>query len=87
MEDTLLKLGYDKEDIDSLISKLSIYNSYIMKKNIDLFIRYNCSEYFIKEIINKRIDILVFDCDRLRYIFDAIIANNDIIEETLFDIV
>ena len=87
MEDVLLSLGFDKEDINGLLYELDKYNSYILKRNIDSLLRYNCDNGFIKYIVSNRSDVLSMDCDRLTYILDAIISNNDIIEETLLDLV
>ena len=87
MEDILLSLGFDKEDINSLLFELDKYNTHVLRKNIDSLLRYNCNSGFIRYIVSNRNDVLSMDCDRFIYILDAIISNNDIIEETLLDLV
>lgn len=87
MEEVLFKIGFKKEEVEELLIQLSNLSEHVFIMKIQLFNKYKCHNDFIKEIIIKRKDILYLDIDRLEYIFDAIIANNDIIEETLLEIV
>lgn len=86
MEELLLGIGFDKEDIDDLIDSINDNKILGFNDKINVFKYYGCSNSFIKEIIMNRIDIFKIEQERLKYIFDAIISNNDIIEETILEI-
>ena len=67
-------LYYNKDEIINLETKINIFK------------KYGCSNEFIREILINKISIFKIDEERLKYIFDAIVSNHDIIEETILDI-
>lgn len=87
MKKTLKSLNFDAEEIDEITFSLSNVTLLQFNQILNLFYKYKCDRNFIKEVILSRKDIFEYDVMRLEYIFDAIISNNDIIEETLLEII
>lgn len=87
MKETLKLLNFDAEEIEKITMSLSNVTLLQFNQIINLFYKYKCDKNFIKEVIISRKDIFEYDVIRLEYIFDAIISNNDIIEETLLEII
>ena len=87
MKEMLLAFDFDIVEatlIENEFLNMGVYN---ISAYVILFNKYRLNKFFIKEIILKRKDLFLMDKDRLEYVFDAIISNGDIIEETLLDII
>ena len=87
MKEILSKLDFDREEIERIIPSFDNISLYQLESFIDLLMLYRVNKDYIKEILLKRKDLLNMDIDQLKYILDAILANHDIIEETLLEIV
>ena len=85
MESILIDLGFFKEDIANVMKLYTNEVKFI--RVIAILKEYKCNIDFIKWIIINKKEIFEMDIDRLEYILDAISSNNDIIEETLLDII
>ena len=78
------ELKLDKEDIDLLYDIIKNYPISKIESVYSLLKKYNCSIDLIKELFfNEKYHIFDYEIDRLKYFFDAIISNNDIIEEMI----
>ena len=82
----LLELGFDKEEIDSILSTIDITYENNIKNIVYMLKRYGCNISFIREIFKNRIDVFYKDKDVLQYKLEAILANGDIIEDIFLDI-
>jgi hypothetical protein len=87
MKELLVDIGFTLEEIEGIKPKLEIIGQYKVESIVFVLKRYGCSNLFIKEIINKRIDILDLDKDILSYTLEAITSNGDLIEDVLLDII
>lgn len=86
MQNILFQIGFDKEDIESIEVSINSNEIINLETKINIFKKYGCSNEFIREILINKISIFKIDEERLKYIFDAIVSNHDIIEETILDI-
>lgn len=87
MKDILFDLGFDLDDLDEIISKLEEFGKYKVESFIGVLKNYGCTNFYIRDVIKKRLDIFILDKDRLVYTLEAIISNGDLIEEVLLDII
>ena len=79
-----LDLDYEqKEQLQNKLDKIGVAK---VEKFVYLLNKYRCDISFIREIVLNSEDILTMDSEKLEYTIEAIVANDDIIEETLLDI-
>lgn len=86
MNNVLFEIGFDREDVEDIMQLINHNEILNLERKIELFKHYGCSNEFIREVLISRIAIFKMEEEKLNYIFDAIRANNDIIEETILDI-
>ena len=87
MEEISKLLHLDNEEINWLYKDLEEIGFYNILKIINLLIKNGVDVVFIKEILFNQQRVLKMDYERIEYIIDSIIANDDIIEETLLELV
>lgn len=87
MKDLLKELSFDMEEIEIFNKEFQNIPSFQIELIIRLLKKYGCHKEFIKHILINRKDLFLVDATRLEYIMEAIVANGDIIEETLLEIV
>lgn len=86
MEQLFLEMGFDKEDIEALVSMYCHVGKYKMETIIYILKDYGCSKAYIKDLIIHKVSVFEYDKDQLVYLLEAILSNGDLIEDTLTDI-
>ena len=87
MKQVLLDLQFSMEEIEGIEEIVNVIGNYKLERVIHLFKMNNCSNAFIRELIINKRDVFEMDFDKLSFMVESILANGELIEEVILELI